>query len=99
MLRNGSMGYELQDNKKEMSTENKVVSNSIKFFHKCPCGIETMLTNGMFTDHAETKYGSMCGWSYKCSCGKQHTIWEGAFDSYIEFLYENDLIFEDQEFF
>lgn len=93
----GDIRFEVKDNSKELSTDNKVIGSTIQFTHTCSCGKVTVLTKEMFTDSISDRNDynpSHCGWVYRCECGKVHEINEEAFDNYIEYLYEENLIID-----
>ena len=97
MVRFGKLGVDLQDETKEMSTENKVVD--FHLFGKCrKCKEERELERSMFTDNCGGNFHSFTGWKYKCKCGNVVEIWEGSFDSAIESFYEENLVEEREEF-
>lgn len=91
MKKINNLGFDLQDNTKEVSVENKVTQFFL--FNTCTCGHEIELTDRMFSD--DCKCGT--GWEYRCLCGKNNSVWEGAFDSKIESFYDNDLVVMDSE--
>lgn len=92
MLRVRNIGIDLQDETKELSKDNKIVS--FYLFGECPkCKKERELTAEMFTDSCIDSNGRwFTGWQYKCDCGHIMQIWEGAFDGIIDSCYEADLV-------
>lgn len=92
MVRYNNFGVNLVDNSKELSEENKVIS--IHLFGKCDrCKEEIELKESMFTDNCNCENNnSFSGWKYKCNCGKNVQVWENVFDTYLDYLYENNLI-------
>ncbi len=97
MIRIGSIGINLQDETKEVSTENKVLS--FHLFGQCPkCKREIELVESMKTDSCECEDSySFTGWRYKCKCGHVVQIHEDAFDSVIDSFYEVGFVEENAE--
>lgn len=81
--------YKLQDESKELSKDNKILESSIKPVFKCSCGNIIDLSN----EHLIDRYG----YEFICpKCNKKHHLNEEAFDSFFDYYYEEDLIFEDE---
>ena len=97
MIRIGSIGVDLQDETKDVSTGNKVLR--FHFFGQCPkCKKEMELTEPMKTDSCECKgLFSFTGWKYKCKCGHVVQIQEDVFDSAIDSFYEAGLVEDGAE--
>lgn len=89
------MRFHLMDDSKPLSEDNKIIASSIALCSICACGMEASLTTDKFTDNLPNNGG--CGWNYRCRCGKIHSIPEYAFDGRIEYYYENNLMYDENE--
>ena len=92
-----NFGLDLVDESKELSKENPAVGYHM--FGVCKkCGKSTEIKSYMLTDNHTDRDGYGCtGWEYRCTCGTKIFCWEGAFDSYFDYLYENDLLIEEED--